>query len=305
MSDYSLRELECFVAVAGELSFTRAAKHLHLAQPALSRHIKTLETRLGAKLFERSKRTVSLTAAGRAFLIDTKGPLAQLQRAGEAAKRAARGETVRLELGFVSAVFSPSLLELFQKFRRRHPDVQLTLHDSLPADQLRAIVEGRIDGGFIGMTPTNSIAALEYIPWQSEPLLLFLPPEHRLTRSRHVALSDLAGESFVAVSAEASPAFSTQFYQLCRTAGFRPRVVQEGARAQAVAAMVAAGSGIAILPASLARFTGKAVATIPFAGTGFSITHMFAHRRATSSESLLIFKRTLGERSELPSMVKT
>jgi LysR family transcriptional regulator, benzoate and cis,cis-muconate-responsive activator of ben and cat genes len=296
MNDYSLRELECFVAVADELSFTRAARRIHLAQPPLSRHIKALETRLGARLFERSKRTVALTAAGRAFLIDTRGALSQLQRAGEAAKRAARGETARLELGFVSAVVNPALLELFQKFRRSHPEVQLTLHDILPADQLRAIVEGRIDGGFVGMTPTNFTAGLEYVPWQSEPLLLFLPPEHRLARSRRVALRDLANESFVAVSAEASPAFSSKFHQLCRAAGFRPRIVQEGARAQAVAAMVAAGSGIAILPASLARFTGKAVATAQFTGTGFSITHMFAHRRAIPGESLLRFKALLSSR---------
>jgi len=295
MNDYSLRELECFIAVAEELSFTRAAERLHLAQPPLSRHIQGLEGRLGTRLFERSKRSVSLTPAGRAFLIDTHGALAQLQRAGEAAKRAARGESARLGLGFASAVLSPALVELFRKFRKKHANVQLTLHDSLPADQLRAIAEGRIDGGFIGMAPAKSNHELEFVPWQSEPLWLFLPPEHRLARSRRVKLQELANESFVAVSAGASPAFSSQFHQLCRAAGFRPRIVQEGARPQAVALMVAAGSGIALLPASLKRLTGNAAATVPFAGPGSSITHTFAHRRSSPSESLKLFLRVLRE----------
>jgi DNA-binding transcriptional LysR family regulator len=295
MNDYSLRELECFIAVAEELSFTKAARRLHLAQPPLSRHIQGLEGRLGTRLFERSKRSVSLTAAGRAFLTDTHGALAQLQRAGEAAKRAARGETARLELGFASAVLSPTLVELFRKFRRRHANVQLTLHDSLPADQLRAIAEGRIDGGFIGMAPAKSNHELGFVPWQAEPLRLFLPPGHRLARKRRVRLQELADESWIAVSAEASPAFSSQFHQLCRTAGYRPRIVQENARPQAVAIMVAAGSGIALLPASLARLTGKAVATVPFDGPGSSLTHTFAHRRAHPSESLRLFLQVVRE----------
>lgn len=128
MIDYSLRELECFVAVAEELSFTRAARRLRLAQPPLSRHIQSLESRLGTKLFLRAPRTVVLTAAGRAFLADTKGTLAQLQRAGDSAKRAANGETSRLALGFVSAVLNPKLMGVFQRYRARHPAVQLTLH---------------------------------------------------------------------------------------------------------------------------------------------------------------------------------
>src|SRR5688572_4071582 len=110
MMDYSLRELECFVAVAEELSFTRAARRLHLSQPPLSRRIQSLEARLGTPLFLRSPRAVALTPAGRAFLADTKGALAQLRRAAERAKRAARGETARLDIGFVSAVLNPELV---------------------------------------------------------------------------------------------------------------------------------------------------------------------------------------------------
>src|SRR5882762_7779766 len=107
--DYTLRELECFTAVAEELSFTRAARRLHLAQPPLSRHIRALEEKIGTRLFERTRRTVVLTAAGGLFYEETRGILPQLIRAGEMAKRSGHGELARLRIGFVSAVLSPEL----------------------------------------------------------------------------------------------------------------------------------------------------------------------------------------------------
>ena len=283
MNDYSIRELECFVAVAEELSFTRAAKRLHLAQPPLSRHIQALEARLATRLFDRSTRGVSITAAGRAFLLDTRSALTQLQRAGASAKRAARGETSRLEIGFASAVYSPELVQIFRSFRKKHPEVQLTLHDDLPSDQIRAIVEGRIDGGFVGTAPQKGNSELSFIPWHKEPLLLFVSPDHRLARSKQVSFSQLREESFLAIASEASPAFSAQFHQLCRSAGFRPRIVQEADRAQAVAVMVAAGSGIAVLPAALMRVVGDALVAIKLAEKSASLTHMFAHRKGDPS----------------------
>lgn len=294
MNDYSIRELECFVAVAEELSFTRAAKRLHLAQPPLSRHIQALESRLGIRLFDRSTRGVSITAAGRAFLLDTRSALTQLQRAGASAKRASRGETGRLEIGFASAVYSPELVQLFRRFRQKHPEVQLTIHDSLPADQMRSIIEGRIDGGFVGTAPQKGSDELSFIPWHKEPLLLFVPPDHRLAKSRQVTFSQLREESFLAVASEASPAFSAQFHQLCRNARFRPRIVQEADRAQAVAVMVAAGSGIAVLPAALTRVVGDALVTVKLAEKSASLTHMFAHRKGDPSGPLGDFLKGLG-----------
>src|SRR5437016_5171989 len=113
MIDFSLRELESFLAVAEELSFTRAAKRLRLAQPPLSRHIRSLEDRLGVRLFERTNRTVALTLAGRAFYAEVREPLLSLERAAASAKRAASGALARLELGFVSSLLGPELADLF------------------------------------------------------------------------------------------------------------------------------------------------------------------------------------------------
>ncbi len=294
MIDYSLRELECFVAVAEELSFTHAARRLRLSQPPLSRHIQSLESRLGTKLFLRTPRAVTLTTAGRAFLTDTKGTLAQLQRAGESAKRAARGETSRLALGFVSAVLNPKLIGIFQRYRARHPAVQLTLQDSPPAEQLSAIAEGRLDGGFVGSTPGNPSSGLVFIPWSQEPLMLFLPPGHRLTNSRKVKLADLSEESFVTVATESAPFYAKQIQRMCAEAGFRPKVVQEAARGQAVAVMVAAGAGVSILPASLARNSGDSLVAVPLADKSASVTYVFVHRPGQIEEPLKDFVVELG-----------
>lgn len=286
MLDYSLRELECFVAVAEELSFTRAARRLNLSQPPLSRHIQSLEARLGVALFERTRRSVALTLAGQTFLAETKAAMGQLRIAGDRAKLAAKGETERLDLGFVSAVLNPKLIDVFQRFRNAHPKVRLTLHDMPPADQMRAITEGRLGGGFVGAFPTTAASGLTFVPWSREPLMVFLPRGHRLEGASKIRLSKLADEDFVKVAAESAPCFSQQFHTLCSKAGFRPRVVREAARGQAVAVMVAAGAGVAILPYSMARIAGDSSIAIPLADKGAFVTYAFAHRGKTPRGAL-------------------
>jgi len=295
MVGFSLRELESFMAVAEELSFTRAAARLRLAQPPLSRHVRSLEDRLGVRLFERTNRTVALTIAGRAFHDEVREPLLRLERAASSAQRAASGAITRLELGFVSSLLGPELADLFRRFRRAHPSAQLTLHDRSSADQLRAIREGRLDGGFIGVTPRPRAPGIALIPWRREVLAVFVPRDHHLASRREVALKALASEPMIGISAEASPGFAAKVHDLCRDAGFRPRIIQEAARAQAVAAMVAAGSGIAILPSSLHRVTGNAVRAVRLVGRGVVVAYLFGHRSGSTSRELGNFVTMLSD----------
>ncbi|MEI9897369.1 MAG: LysR substrate-binding domain-containing protein [Chthoniobacter sp.] len=273
--DFSLRELECFTAVAEELSFTRAAQKLHLAQPPLSRHVRALEDRLGTALFDRSGRKVALTAAGAVFYEETRTILPQLIRAGETTRRFASGQTERLRLGFVSAVLSPELVEVLRSFRQRHPEVQLRMQDLPPAEQLAALRQGTLDGGFIGLPPGGRTPGIRILPWRQEALAAFVPFGHPLAVRRQIDLRALAGEALVAVSSEAAPAFAAWLRAVCGQAGFRPRIVLESPRAQAVAVMVAAGAGIALLPVSLSRVVGEAAAVIPIRKAP-KISHVFA-----------------------------
>jgi DNA-binding transcriptional LysR family regulator len=189
--DYSIREIECFIAVAEELSFTRAARRLHLAQPPLSRHIRILEEKMGVLLFSREPRRVSLTAAGSLFYDEVRNIPHQLIRAGEAARRCSLGETSRLRLGFVSAVMNDELVESFRRYRQQHPDVQVMLHDLPPNDQLKAISEGRLDGGFVGIVPPVRPPGIQFLSWHQEPLVCFVPAGHRFAGLRSLALKSL------------------------------------------------------------------------------------------------------------------
>ncbi|HEY1109813.1 MAG TPA: LysR family transcriptional regulator, partial [Opitutaceae bacterium] len=205
--DYSLRELECFTAVAEELSFTRAAQKLNLAQPPLSRHVRALEEKLGAALFQRGPRRVALTAAGALFYEETRTILPQLRRAGEATRRFAAGETSTLRLGFVSAVLSPELVEALRRFRAKHPQVQLAVQDGSPAELLAGLRRGTLDGAFVGLRPLERTDGIQFVLWRREPLAAFVPFGHRFATRRELALGELAGEPLVAVSTAGAPAF--------------------------------------------------------------------------------------------------
>lgn len=290
--DYSLRELECFLAVAETFSFTRAAQRLHLSQPPLSRHIRALEEKIGAQLFVRDRRSVALTSAGRLFYEETRGVLARLARAGETARRAVRGETARLRLGFVSAVLSTELVECFRRFRERHPEIQIMLHDAPPAEQLTALESGELDGGFIGLMPERTHRSLRFLPWSREPIDLFLPMGHPLSKRKRLELASVKEEPFVAVSGESAPAFASFIRDACRKAGFAPRVLLESPRAQAVAVMVAAGCGVALLPRSLSRTVEGAAVAVPLTKPPV-VTHLFAYpvRKNEALEAFLAFLR--------------
>lgn len=292
--DYSLRELECFLAVAEELSFTRAARRLHLAQPPLSRHVRALEERLGAALFVREPRCISLTSAGRSLYEDTRHVPALLARAGEQARRHAKGESARLRLGFVSAVMGDELLNVFRSYREAHPRVEIMLQDLPPREQLAALAEGRLDGGFIGVSPSQRPPGVKFVPWFEEPVVCLVAADHPLAGRARVRLQDLRPEPFVAVSREAAPAFAGQVRELCRQAGFRPRVVLESQRAQAVALMVAAGSGVALLPATVTHLVKGLAVALELAGSP-KIRHAFAMRSTGGSPWALRLAGLLGQ----------
>lgn len=133
---------------------------------------------------------------------------------------------------------------------------------------------------------------VKFIPWYQEPLVCLVPSGHALAVRKRLELRDMAKESFVAVSRESAPAYSRHWLSLCSAAGFNPRVVAESPRAQAVAAMVGAGAGIAILPAALSGFVGNSVAAIPIQGVK-PITHVLAMAAGAASVPMLDFVKLL------------
>lgn len=285
-------ELECFVSVAEELSFSRAARRLHLSQPPLSRHLQALEGKLGVRLLDRNTRGVALTPAGALYLEDARQILLRLDSAGASVRRAASGETSRLRLAFIGALLDETLVRTLQAFRRAHPLCQIHLTDLSPGEQLAALRAGEVDGAFIGAPPRKPGPRISTTIWKAEPLLLALPESHPLAAQKFVPLGAL-GDQWVMVSRAAAPAFREQFDRLCASHSLRPRVVQESDRAPAVLTMVAAGQGISLLPESMSRLIHPGVAFRPLQGARPILHHAFAWRTHHTESPVTDFLKLL------------
>ncbi len=179
-----LRQLKYFLAVAEELNFRRAAEKLYMQQPPLSRQIRQLETELGVELFHRTKRSVSLTKAGQAFLDEARLTLAQAQRAANAAQQAVAKN--KLTVGFSICAFDRVLPELIQKFRQQHPETQVNLTEMSKEEQIQALLTNKIDVGFCYAPITNP--ELDSVNILSEPLAVVLPPDHPLVEQEKIEM---------------------------------------------------------------------------------------------------------------------
>ena len=245
-----LRHLRYAVALADELHFARAAARLHIAQPPLSQQIKALETELGVRLFDRTSRRVGLTDAGAAFIAEARRTLASAEQAIEAARRAARAETGRLAIGYVSSASYELLPAVLRAFRRRAPDVLLVLEEMNSSEQSRGVLAGTLDLGFVRRPPPTD-RRLAGTAVRREPIVVAVPRDHALAAARAIRLRELALEPFVIFPARPRPSWADVALDLCRGAGFEPRVVQEAVEMVSALSLVAAGIGIALVPGAV------------------------------------------------------
>jgi len=250
MNRISLRQVECFLEVCRDFHFTRAAERLNLAQPPLSRHIRELESYLGAALFKRQGKSVSLTSAGKVFLEEVQGLPGLLNRAVDGARRAASGEVENLRIGFVGAILGEALLKVLQQYRSEYTDTRLQLFDLAPQELLGEVEHGRLDGVFLGVKPNRLPDSLECHHWRYGQLMVCLPRDHALAGRSRVTLQDIARENLVVLSSAVAPSYRELIGRLFRSHGFRPNIAQETNASAAMLSMVAAGSGIALLPRS-------------------------------------------------------
>jgi DNA-binding transcriptional LysR family regulator len=259
-----LRPLRYFVTVAEELHFGRAAQRLHMAQPPLSRQIQLLEAELGFPLFERSRRRVELTPAGRALLAGARQVFDALDVAIHDARNASEGESGRLVVGYPSSLAYSGLTELLRAFRNRFPAVYITLRELSPGEQIDSLKSGSLDVGFVRSSLDDPSLVAELV--RREALMVVLPDDHPLCARRIIPLELLAREPFVMFPRVRGPAYFDQLMALCRTAGFTPRIVQEAPQLDIIS-MVAAGFGISIMPSSMRNFRRPGLAFRPIAGT--------------------------------------
>ncbi|MBX9841802.1 MAG: LysR family transcriptional regulator [Xanthobacteraceae bacterium] len=244
-----LRYLRSFCALAEELHFGRAARRLNLSQPPLSRQIALLEQELGTRLFQRTRRRVELTPAGAAFLIRAKSLLNDLNLASDEARRVASGQIGTLSLGMVASAAYSIMPGMLRAFHARHPRVHLSFESLATTDQIKALLQGRIDIGIVRLPVRSDGIAVHRLV--DDPFVVALPGDHRLARQKQVSLRDLADEPFLISPREAAIGYHDEIVSHCERAGFSPRFAYQARPFSMLVGLVGAGLGVAIVPESM------------------------------------------------------
>ncbi|AEV24723.1 transcriptional regulator [Azospira oryzae PS] len=262
----SLRQIRYFLSVADLGGFTPAAAALHVAQPALSRQIAQLEEELGFALLRREPRGVSLTEAGALFRQRVGGLEEELRSAAEDARRLHRGEGGVLRLLHSSSTpLAGPLLAALQDFTRDQPRVRVDVDRLSSEQQQEAVAQGRADLGLARLPLLRQEGGIEIRPLPEERLWAALPAGHALAGASVLALGDLADECFVFAVHRERGGLARRVPDLCLARGFTPRLAPVTSRKTAMLNLVAAGFGIAVVPAAMASLATPGVHFVPLA----------------------------------------
>ncbi len=279
-----LRHLRYFIAVAEELHFTRAAERLHIGQPPLSHAIQVLEADVGALLFVRTKRSVRMTEAGKLFLLDSRRILALSEQAADTARRAQRGEAGELRIGFTfSTPLTPLFATVINRYRQQFPAVSLTLHEMATQGQVEALQQRRLDLGFVRPPEGSNADGIVLSTLREDRLVVVLPRAMALARQKEIHVAQLKDLPFVMYPANAGTGIYPQIFRLCREAGFAPRIGQVAGEASTIIGLVAAGSGVSVLPASFERIRMDGVCYRRIADEGATTRLLLAQREGEHS----------------------
>ncbi|MEU2107485.1 LysR family transcriptional regulator [Streptomyces sp. NPDC019507] len=236
--------LAYFAGVARHEHVTRAAQELGVPQSTLSRAMVRLEQDLGVTLFTRKGRTVSLTPAGRDFLVSVERALAEVERAAEAVRADADPSAGKVAFGFLHTMGSETVPELIRAFRVDHPRIRFTLVQNYGEAMIERLRAGDLD--LCLTSPVPDAPDLVARRLDEQRLRLVVPDDHRLATRKRIRLAEAADETFVTLE----PGYGLRRITdaLCAEAGFSPRVAFEGEEAETLRGLVAAGLGVALLP---------------------------------------------------------
>jgi DNA-binding transcriptional LysR family regulator len=252
-----LRHLRYFVALAEELHFGRAAEKVFVAQSTLSGQIRTLEERMEAQLFDRTKRNVELTEAGRALLPYARRLLREAERAEEATRRAEQGLAGTLRLSYEAQAMRGILSRVIKAFRKKVPGVKLELFEQVSGEQADALRAGEVDVGVVFLP----VDARDLRVWEVDeaPTVVAVPSDHRLADQQRVRLSDLSDEPHVMWARELAPGIHDYYMRTCHEAGFHPQVVQEIRDLESLFGLVEAGLGVSVAHRSTSQLNPPGV----------------------------------------------
>ena len=258
-----LRQLRYFIAVAEELNFSRAAERCHIAQPPLSQQIKKLEEELGARLFDRTNRKVSITSEGKKFLCVARNTLETLECGVEQVRMMSRGEIGRLCIGFLNSAIQTRFPEALTEFRKQHPGIILDIQEMESIQQKQALLDGQLDVGLCHHNYTD-VKDLDSRTFLKDSYFLAVHDKHPLAKVGTAGWMDLDGEPFIMFSRDHYPNAYDRTIARFHELGCMPRIVQEAKTHQTKLSLIAAGMGIGFVPERMRQVCPECVHLLPF-----------------------------------------
>ncbi|MDE1994082.1 MAG: LysR family transcriptional regulator [Rhizobiaceae bacterium] len=281
------RRLTCFVALAEELHFRRAAERCHMTQPALSQQLRHLEEELEAQLVYRNKRHVSLTPAGEVFAEAARKLLLQSRQAAQLVRRTARGEIGQLFVGCTAPAMFIALPEIVRAFSQELPDVGLIVEEMTTAEQEEALRQGHIQVG-IAHPPLDD-SSISCLQIAEVDFKLVISNQNPLSRKRKLMLADLASENFIMFPRKVGPRLYDQIVALCQSSGFSPRMIHEASPAQSIVALAAANFGVGWIASRYQQFSRPGVVYREIIGPAPSLTLGIAYNQDETAPAIQKF----------------
>ncbi|MES2187419.1 MAG: LysR family transcriptional regulator [Pseudomonadota bacterium] len=275
-----LRHLRYFVVTAEELHFTRAAQRIGIAQPALTYQIKSMERQLGLQLFDRQPGNVRLTEPGTVFLEEARAILDRMAKAVQRCQRSAQGLVGRIGVGFTeSASFCAEVTSGLHRYRRRYPQVEMTLEENRSVPLMQSLRQGRIDVAFVRL-PIGMDEDVHFKLLSTEPMVVAVPRGHRLAHRKALRLRELEEEPFLLYPRATRFGLSDMIVTACEAQGFSPKVVQQAPQISSTINLVASALGVTIVPACMRSARADEVRYIPLKDGGMSASLGIAYRAA-------------------------
>lgn len=283
-----LRHLRCFVAVAEELHFARAAERLHIEQSPLSRTIKELEEDLGEQLFVRTSRSTRLTRAGKLFLEHVPRIFTALEQARDSVKAAANGFHGQLRIALSDGITPSRLPTLLALCRQEEPEVEIRLFEVPLSQQIKGLHDDLYDVGFAQSDEVGDGIAVE--PIWSDPLMVAVPARHPLLKHKRIPLDEVLRYPLVLCDPQVCEGHARQVERVLRRAEQEPMIAERVASCDLMMALVSAGFALGLAGAPhIVSSRESGVVARPLAGRSPMLTTYLLHREAETSEVLARF----------------
>lgn len=264
-SRVEFHQLRYFIASAEELSISAAAKRLHVTQPALSRQIAVLEAELGVALFDRIRKRIHLTDAGRFFLPKARQIVCDAETGAQQLREQFGKARRTLRLGFLTPFLDDLVAPAVREFRQRHPKAQVSLFELPPRAQLDRLRNHELDAAILGNLDERDRAHFDIRRLSRHKMAAVLPEDHALAKKKSIKLAALKSDRWVSLSDAFFPGRREFLRSVCQGAGFEPNITTEVDSLSMMLGAVTAGEGVAVMPDHTRKLPHSGCIFVPLA----------------------------------------